>query len=334
MKVLSLVFMILGCFLGAGFVSGREIASYFSRFGDFSTIAIFIAGVLFFITLYLFLRLSSKASNFSAFISIYFGKYGVIITSLFSLCVFILIGSMLAGTRSIASTLNISSMTITIFTLILCYVSVIGNEKLLSKINLYLMPIILIVILIVCGVNLNTNSITANRVFVSLVSSANYVFINIVTLGLFVLEIGNQYSNSQKLCASIISSVIIIFFMLIINNNIISNGLVYSSMPILELAKRSGNLLSTITAITIWGGLFTTIISCVFVLGNFLNKIFKNYKLTVALILISALVFSYIGFNFIVNYIYSIIGVMGMIFLIFICKKERENFVVKISRKK
>lgn len=334
MKVISLVFMILGCFLGAGFVSGREIASYFSRFGDFSTIAILIAGGLFFLTLYWFLMLSSKANNFSAFIDIYFGKCGIIITSLFSLCLFILIGSMLAGTRSIANSLNVSSIFITIFTIIICFFSVIGNEKVLSKINLFLMPIILVVILIICGPNINIISLVVEQVFVPLVSASNYVFINIVTLGLFVLEIGSKYTNKQKLWASIISSVIIVFFMLIINNSIIINNLVYSSMPVLEMAKNKGNLLTILTAITIWGGIFTTITSCVFVLSNFINKIFKNYKLTVFLILSSALFFSWVGFDFIVSYIYSIIGVIGIVFVIFIAKKEREILLVKISRKK
>jgi len=334
MKLILLVFMILGCFLGAGFISGREIASYFSRFGSWSSLAIIIAGVLFFLALYWFLRLSSRANSFSKFISVYFGKYGVIITCLFSLCVFILIGSMLAGTRSIAQSLNISEVMLIVITTIICYLSVLGSEKLLSKINLCLMPIILAIILIICGIDFRIDVTNSSSMIFSIVSSTNYVLINIVTLGLFVLEIGDKYSNKEKLWASIISSVIIVIFMFIINSAILNNNLVYLSMPMLELAKLKGSAMSIITAIIIWCGLFTTIISCVFLLSNFVNKFIKNYRLTVAIVLLLALLFSNIGFDFIVSYIYSIIGVIGLVFMIFITKKEREEFFATSRFKK
>ena len=333
MKVITLVFMILGCFLGAGFVSGREIASYFSRFGSSSIFAIIVAGVFFFLCLYLFLRLSEKADNYSKFISLYFGKYGVIINCLFSLSVFILISSMIAGTSSIATTLGINQIVFLSITLIICFFAVSGSDKMLSKINFILMPIILVIILLVCGVNFEITS-SANGGFFPIVSSTNYVLINIVTLGLFILEIGHKYTNKQKLIASIITSLIIMFFMFVINSAILDNELISTPMPILELAKVKGGLMSILTAIVIWCGLFTTIISCVFILSNFLNKFINNYKLTVGIILVTALITSIVGFEFMVSYIYSIIGVIGLIFMIFIIKKERETTIQIASRRK
>lgn len=333
MKVLSLVFMILGCFLGAGFVSGREIASYFSRFGDCSWIAIIVAGVIFFVCLFFFLQLSNKARNFSEFISMYFGRFGVIITCLFSLCFFILITSMIAGTVSIAKALNLSNVVIAILTLIISYICVSSNGKMLSKINFILMPIILIIILCICGFNLEFAGENSNITW-SIVSSTNYVLINIVSLGIFVLEIGSKYTVREKLLASIIVTIIIVLFMFVINNAIINNDLIYVDMPVLEIAKMQGVYLTIITAGIIWCGLFTTIISCVYILSNFVNALIGNYKLTVAIILLSAFGCSFVGFEIMVSYIYSIIGVFGFIFMLFIFKKEKEAFIVKASRKK
>lgn len=333
MKVLSLVFMILGCFLGAGFVSGREIASYFSRFGESSWVAIIVAGVIFFLSLFFFLQLSNKVRNFSQFISNYFGKFGSVVTCLFSLSIFILISSMIAGTVSIAKTLNISDIMIVLFTLIISFFCLSNNGKLLSKINFVLMPLILIILLFICGCSFEFSGGDGNVVW-AIVSSTNYVLINIVTLGIFVLEIGSKYTVKQKLLASIIVASIIVVFMIVINNVIISNDLIYVDMPVLELAKMQGFHLTIITATVIWCGLFTTIISCVYLLSNFVNTIIGNYKLTVAIILMSALVCSFVGFEFIVSYIYSIIGMIGFLFMIFILKKEKETFCVKVSQKK
>jgi len=333
MKVLSLVFMILGCFLGAGFVSGREIASYFSRFGNYSWLGIIFAGLIFFGCLFLFLQLSNKANNFTHFISIYFGKFGLIITILFSLCLFILISSMMAGTISISNALNINYIAMSIITMIICFVCVSGHGKMLSKINFLLMPIILIILLEVCGINFNIEG-QDSSLFGAFISSSNYVLINIVSLGVFVIEIGSKYTVRQKLLSSIIVTLIIVFFMFVINNAILKNNLVYVSMPILELAKFQSKELSLITAIILWCGLFTTIISCVYVLSNFMNRIIGNYRLTVAIVLILSFLCGFIGFEFIVGYIYSVIGVIGLVFMVFIIKQEKETFIVKVSRKK
>jgi len=333
MKVLTLVFLIFGCFLGAGFVSGKEIATYFSKFGKFSPVAIIFAGILLFLLIYFFLRLSNKTNSFSKFILFYFGKYGLIINILFAICLFILTSSMLAGSITIAKVLNINHVILAFLTIIICYISVIGNENCLSKINLILMPAILVIMLIVCGMDFNFQGFDGN-IFLSIISSGNYVLINIVTLGLFILEIGYKYTNKQKLLAALFSSIIICFFMFICNSAIINNNLLNASMPILELAQSKSLILSIITAIVVWCGLITTIISCVFLLANYLNNYINNYKITVALILISALICSNFGFDFMVNYIYSIIGLIGLFLVICILCKERETFVVKVSRKR
>ena len=83
-------------------------------------------------------------------------------------------------------------------------------------------------------------------------------------------------------------------------------------MPILTLATKKGFVTWVITAITIWIGLFTTIISCIFVLSNFVNNYVKNYKLTLVMLLVLTLLFSTFGFDFIVGYIYWIIGFIGI----------------------
>ena len=101
MRVFSLVFMILGSLLGAGFVSGKEIATYFSTYGRFSVLGIFLLTILIFLLLIFFLSISNKVSSFREFVFKYFGKQGDFLNFLFAFTMLIFIGE---GIRDVFDT--------------------------------------------------------------------------------------------------------------------------------------------------------------------------------------------------------------------------------------
>lgn len=329
MKVLYMVFMILGCFMGAGFVSGREIACYFSTFGKCSFLGVIIAIILMFLLIYFFFRLSCSCSSFDSFVCTYFSKSGKVINWLFALCLFILSSSMFAGSLAIAETVNISKIIFALITAILAYLVVIGNIGLLKKINFILVPIIILTMFFVCVGQVNV-SVNYGSLVLSILGSTNYVFMNIVTLGLFILETGRECSRKQALIVSAISSIIIGVLLFVCNNAIIVNNLLSVPMPMLALATKKGFWVWVVTAITIWIGLFTTVISTMFVLSNYVNKYVGNYSLTLIMLLALTCIASTFGFAFLVAYVYWIIGIVGVI-LVFkvICEKTRKTFRVK-----
>ena len=329
MKVLYMIFMILGCFFGAGFVSGREIACYFSTFGKYSFLGVIIAIILMFLLIYFFFRLSCSCSSFDSFVCTYFSKSGRVINWLFALCLFILSSSMFAGSLAIAETVNISKIIFALITAILAYLVVIGNIGLLKKINFILVPIIILTMFFVCIGQANV-SVNYGSFVLSILGSTNYVFMNIVTLGLFILETGRECSRKQALIVSAISSVIIGVLLFVCNNAIIANNLLSVPMPMLALATKKGFWVWVITAITIWIGLFTTVISTMFVLSNYVNKYVGNYSLTLIMLLALTCITSTFGFAFLVAYVYWVIGIVGVI-LVFkvICEKTRKKFRVK-----
>lgn len=325
MKMFSLVSMVLGCFLGAGFVSGREVASYFSLFGFNSIFGIILATFLLFVLIVLFFLLSYIADSFSKFINIYFGKGGCIINFLFAVSLLILISSMFAGAISLADTLNINKFLLLIITGISVYLVAIGNVKVLSRINNIVMPILILTLLVVTICNNYCLEQTNNNILLSLVSGSNYVFINIVTLGLFILEIGKHYTLKQKILGSLVSSLIIGVLLYLSNNAIIQYGLVDASMPLLELALQKNELLGKITSVAIWVGLFTTLVSCVVILSKYINKFVNNIMLSLVIAIISGIIFSNVGFGVIVSYVYSVIGLIGLVVVIRVIAKEKET---------
>ena len=143
MKIFSGICLILGCFLGAGFVSGREIAFYFAKFGMSSIVSIVVTTIIFLLLTLFFLFLSDKFHNFEAFCSCCFGKYSNIINSLLALSILIISGTMLAGTFSLADELNISNSILVFITMVITFLTVMGNAKSITKVNVFLVPFLI-----------------------------------------------------------------------------------------------------------------------------------------------------------------------------------------------
>lgn len=314
MRVLTAVCIILGCFLGAGFVSGREVASYFSRFGSVSYYACFVAGVLFFVLTYFFFKVSSEVRNTNEFVSCYFKKCKGLVECLFAVCILIITGTMLAGTYSLADSLGYNKLVVVGLTLILSFFVVSKNVRGLEGVNLFLIPIlILVLVLTMCDGGAISDD--KGTIISSIISGGGYVFINIVSLGLLIIEIGHKYSRREKLLISLVSSIVITLLLIGVNFSILSNGLIGSVMPNLELA--SNNFILYITMqICIYLGLFTTLISNIFLLSNFANKYLKNKNLSIIISLIFGVIVSFLGFVYLVGSVYIFIAGVG-VFIVF-----------------
>lgn len=326
MRVFSLVFLILGCFLGAGFISGKEVAAYFSIFGKYSICGVIVLAILIFLLLIFFLNLSNKVDSFKSFVKVYFGNRAELLNFLFAFTMLIFIGSMMAGNYVLAESFKINKFVLILITLVLAYIFVNGKAKMLSAINSILMPIIICVLLYL-SFSLEWGVGNDSSLPIALFSAVNYGLINIVPLGIFIIDIKGDRGLSKKeiFLVSLIVSVIVMLLLFVYNNSIILNDLVYSSMPILELAKGSGKILEVLTSVSLYLGMLTTLISCVFVLANYINGYLKNYKHSTMLSLFLGLIVSFFGFNTIVNYVYALIGLIGLYVVLSVIIKEKRN---------
>ena len=319
--------LLVGAFLGAGFVSGREIANYFSKFVGGSYLGIFFAVLTLFLLVIFFFQISNRVNSFSQFISLYFGKLKNVIRILFIICLLILIGTMFAGCKEVANSLNISYLLILIITSVLCYWIVKNDISKLSKINIIFMPLILCFICFFVTNNLLPFARLEFSIF-SFFSGVSYIFINIVTLGVFIIEIGGGYTKKQQIISTVIFCLFVGVFLIMINNSIVNTNSVFLEMPMVYLANLKGVIWVKIMSILIWIGLFTTLISCVFVLKNILIDLKINEKLAIVFIIGFGLIFSLISFAVMVNYIYLIIGFIGLYIVVKSLKKERELVIL------
>lgn len=332
MRVLEGVCMLLGCFLGAGFVSGREVASYFSRFGCMSILAIIVCVILMFLLMLFFLFLSKTKHKGFYFVDSYFGGVSGGIRLLISVSVLIVISSMFAGTMSLAETFGVNKILFMLFTILFAFLIVMGNVKSLANINIILIPLLILILFWVCLEPISFDFFTSNSAS-AIISGGNYVFINIMSIGLFLLEIGGEYNRKEKVLISAITTFVIAIMLVLVNNAILTNKCIDDTFPVLSLITNSRTLYVILQS-AIYFGLFTTLISNVFVLSNYVNVYLKNYKISVILSLVSGVLLSFIGFKFIVGYVYWIIGLIGFVVVVWVGIKEIWHKRVVILQKK
>ena len=108
MRVLSLTFLILSCYIGTGFASGREVVEYFTRYGLVSIVFSFIMCLaLYFLTKFFLEIKHSESKNIEIF---NVEKYNDWLRILLYLCTLILCSSMVAGGGSLANYMQMNPL--------------------------------------------------------------------------------------------------------------------------------------------------------------------------------------------------------------------------------
>lgn len=328
-KILTLTFLILGNFIGAGFASGKEIYVYFSRYGYISIFAII---VMFFLLNLLFKK------------SLYYGKLTnnskLINKKIIIICSIITMAAMFSGSFSVGE--NYSKFFAYLFLIlfiIIYFIVIIKGLKSIAIINFVLVPIMIIFILINVIFNFKFSDFNFNflKLGNSLTHSIVYVSMNMFSLGCFLIEIAKDYSFKEIKIASLLSSLLISIIVLLVvicfNQNNITNDYV---VPMQTLSKKFGNIFYVLFSIILLFSMFTTLISSGFVCK--LSLFNGDNKLSSIFIpMLFALILSILGFNFIINYLYFVVGLFGFVFifkLLINIKNEKmakkTNFLKKI----
>lgn len=350
-NVFVLSFFIIGTLIGAGFASGKEIVTFFSRFGYLSVGLAVVCGYLFYVLTKMFLMSSYSLSvnNYGEVSDKLFKNKitKVLINVILTLSFLLVVSSMIAGSNALGHILipNYNGYLISLATTIVSFIVTLGGVKLMQKINLYLVPIMLILLVVTCVLSYflvePTNdmvfkSLELSDYFMGLGSTILYVSLNLLTTCFLLIQIGRNYTQKEIHKTSVvigitISLLIIIATVAMINSNF---NIFESEMPIIALALNMSTHWAIIVSVVVWLAIFTTIVSTIYVVAEYLKKYFKSYKLSLIFSLIFAFVVSIVGFSNIVKYVYPIMGVLGLVFIILVFKATLGTTIVAFFERK
>lgn len=328
-----IIFSIIGALIGAGFASGQEMYLFFYRFGIYGILGLLLCSFLIGMVIYkTFLIIHNKnISNYQDFLNVIFyrekkqpkNKYlnlsyiSNIIVNVFLLITFYI---MISGFGAyFEQEFKIHSLIGAIFLAIICFVILLKDIEGVKKVNSIVVPILIGIILIISFMNIKT--IDFSRI--SLIHNYNWIIQSIVycsynmILVIPVLVGMKKYVKNKKQIKiiSIVSGCIVFLlaisiFLWLTNVNVNFDSL---EMPAVYVIDTKFPNFAWIYGIVILLSIFSTAIS----IGiSFLKNIAKNkksYPQFVAIMCISGVLISNIGFSNLVKMLFPVFGYLGII---------------------
>lgn len=316
-NVVNAAMVLIGTFIGAGFASGQEVLQYFGVFGKYGVLGVVIS--CFLIGLFTY----CTADNIE-----YLGEKEYIdricmfgcVNWLLNLYMLVMFATMITafgeclnqvfGFPKIYGVILIDAVTI-----IILYFGANGVVKL----NGVATPLIIAGIIFAFAAN-NTVSVFSYNNFAS--SAVIYASYNVITLPFVMVGMRDMLKSKKGMlgCSVIFSGTIFILALCLLK--LLNGADTNVSIPLLDVV--SENYVYVLIFVLAMS-MLTTAVSNGY---GFLNAISFNKKISLIFLGLFAVLFSLFSFNFIVKYLYSFFGYMGLYilfinFYIFIKNREK-----------
>lgn len=337
MGVLSCVFVIIGAVVGAGFASGKEMYTFFYIYGKNGIIGILISVLLLGYAIYKTLKIIKEydLQSYNELLDIAIGniklkKINIKIILNFIINTFLLITFfvMCAGfTAYFKQVLDIPEIISSILVAVFCYILLNKNIKGVLILNWLLIPMIIIV-LIALGIKTFTpiyevETIAKNDIWY--IKAVLYASYNSITLISILLPLKKYIKNKKdiiKISAICILLITILSGIIMLLLNSITGDIGKIEMPAVYASGNLSIIYKYLYGIIIIGAIITTAISSAYGFLNNISTTKSKYIKNNLLICLTSVFVSSIGFSNLVNNLYPVFGILGLIQLIFIFKCE------------
>lgn len=316
---------------------GKEIYIFFSKYGLYGIIGILLSGTILGILTSKVLKIIGKEQEVNTYNEFLFyifnnknSKLVVILNYIINTFLLITFYIMVSGfTAYFKQEYNIPNYMTGIILAILCYVALNNNIDEVVKISAILVPVIILFIIsfglfdISNGINqvLEMNFI-ANNFIRGMWNSIIYSSYNSIIL-IPVLVTLKKYVNKKNFYSiGVITSLVVIvlslfIYIILLKSNI---DIIEFDLPIIYIVKQYGSVFKYLYGVVIVISIFTSIISAgySFLKNSIKNK--KKYSKLLKAMCISSIFITNIGFSNLVNTLYPIFGILGIVQIYYILK--------------
>ena len=332
------MFVIIGTIIGAGFASGQEIYTFFNRYGINGLIgiciSIFLMGFIIWKTFNIILK--NNINNYHDFISyimpskISSNKIAKdSINNIINIFLLISFNIMVAGFATyFMQELNISKWFGAIIIAVLSFATFSKNIEGVIKINTYLIPT-LIILIIFLGIRKIeyidlTNINGESKSIYWILSSILYASYNSITLIPILISLKKYVVRKSE---AKLTSTLTVIIMLILSItiflllNLFLSEIKRIEIPIIYIANTLGHWFKYLYGIVILIAVFTTAVSSGY---GFLSNITKNKKIYMICsfsMCAFSILMGQLGFSNLINLLYPIFGYLGVLQIIFLLFK-------------
>ena len=321
-ETISIVLVIIGALVGAGFASGQEIYSFFYLYGKNGIYGILIMSVLIGILIYKSLKIIFKNEiyNYEDFLGLFIGnkKIKKMICIIINLLLLISFFIMIAGFGAyFEQEIGVDKLIGSIILDILCAI-------VFLKVSYLIVQFLILFIFFIGFQNIieiqNIEFIMEKNNWI--LSSLIYNSYNFILLIPVLISLKKQIKTEKNIkYISILTSVIItilsiIIYFLLARVNIIE--IENQEMPVVYVISKYFFRYKKIYAFIILASIFTTAISVGIGFIQNISTKQKSYPHIVLFMCITSLIVSNIGFSKLVNLIYPLFGCIGILQMIII----------------
>lgn len=342
-NILSITMVIIGALIGAGFASGQEIYAFFYKNGICGLIGTIISSILIGYIIYKVFTIVKiyQINNYREFLETIMDTDKTvkieIVNKIIEILILITFFIMMAGFGAyFEQEYRINSIIGSAILAGLCFSVFITNVDGFIKISKYIVPL-LVVFIVLVGI-LNVHNIEWNRIngdvivqnaVLGPINAIMYASYNTILLIPVLITLNQKIKKYKEIKYISIISSIIIFFLTIIIFFLLSNitiDIKTIEMPIVYVITNNFRNLKNMYAIIILISIFTTAVSLgiSYLENNKKNR--KSYTQTAIIMCITSIFFSRIGFSNLINLLYPIFGVLGLIQIHIIFKKKVNKY--------
>lgn len=333
-ETFTILLVIIGSLIGAGFASGQEIYSFFYSYGSIGIVGIIITCSLISLAIYKSLKIicTNNIYNYNEFLKVFIKNEKVTkaINMILNILLLVTFYIMIAGfgayfEQEIGVNRIIGSAILAILSAMFFFTSVKG----VLKVSGYIVPILIIFIIVIGGINLLTINLNVEIPVIKkgwLLSSITYCSYNMILLIPVLISIRKQITKQKNikyialLCGILMATISMLIYMLLMKSDVEISTL---EMPIVYIIRKFFSKYKTIYAFTILASIFTTAISIGIGFLQNISKNKKSYSQFVIFMCITSLLIANFGFSKLVNIVYPIFGYIGIIQLIYIIKYSK-----------
>lgn len=301
--------MTIGSIIGAGFISGRELVSFFGteNYGG-ALVVSFLIFTLCFLTIYYLGKSNGGLYGINKNIvkRPFLFNAAVLVSSFISVC------GVFAGFDSLY-TVNVLGTDLPVLSfLVIVLVSVASSYgiKGVERASLIIIPITIITVLI--AIFINGKFYDKNFVFQGgeIINANLYCFMNCFINLPAITDVAVKKRKSVLRVAAVFSSLVLTATAYLILSTVKNSGTINDDMPLYGALK---NRFAGVFFCATFAALITSAISAYYPLYFFAKN--KKGKKGVVFLAVVCFVFSRLGLKNIVNYAYPIIGIFGGIYM-------------------
>lgn len=321
----------IGTVVGAGLATGKEIVTFFSKYGAVGILGIMISCYLFILfgTKIMIIAARMQMHSYKEFNEYLFGsKWGKWLNIAIFIIVVSITSVMLSGAGALFhEQLGIPFQMGILLTLFLSYPVVMNGLKGLFAINAYIVPLIILFNLFIFlflfdgkpglfeSVLLH-NTFPDNKLWT--ISPFAYAAFNMITALVVLVPLGKEIKDEHILRrGGLLGGIGLCIILLISHFSLSARPESFAfEIPMAEIVKQFGSIIHILFLLTIYGEIFNTVAANVYGISRQLTASFHlQYRTAVCVILLAIFLISQVGYGQLLTVLYPLFGYLGICFL-------------------